>query len=198
MPYPCRPGRAATTVPLLGFEGIPVSSEDAVIVPPGYTAKVLIAWGDPRVERARLQAGRQQHGGRAGAAVGHAQRRRRVLPVPRLVRTTACWCRTTNTPTTGSCFRTATPNWTPEKTSEVAERARRVGHRDQERTPPEGMGRSWRPWDEHGQHWRRRRERRLESRPTVRIRAAALTGQNADEDRRTGRHSGVRTRRIRA
>ncbi len=33
--------------PLLGFEGVPVSSADAVTVPPGYTAKVLIAWGDP-------------------------------------------------------------------------------------------------------------------------------------------------------
>ena len=32
---------------LLGFEGIPVSSADAVVVPPGYTARVLIAWGDP-------------------------------------------------------------------------------------------------------------------------------------------------------
>lgn len=33
--------------PLLGFHGIPVSSADTVVVPPGYTAKVLIAWGDP-------------------------------------------------------------------------------------------------------------------------------------------------------
>ncbi|MFN0315414.1 MAG: PhoX family protein [Burkholderiales bacterium] len=32
---------------LLGFEGIPVSTADSVVVPPGYTAKVLIAWGDP-------------------------------------------------------------------------------------------------------------------------------------------------------
>jgi secreted PhoX family phosphatase len=32
---------------LLGFAGIPVSSADTVVVPPGYTAKVLIAWGDP-------------------------------------------------------------------------------------------------------------------------------------------------------
>ena len=38
-------GRGAQ--PLLGFAGIPVSSEDAVVVPPGYTAAVLIAWGDP-------------------------------------------------------------------------------------------------------------------------------------------------------
>ncbi len=32
---------------LLGFEGIPVSEVDAVVVPDGYTAKVLISWGDP-------------------------------------------------------------------------------------------------------------------------------------------------------
>jgi hypothetical protein len=32
---------------LLGFQGIPVSTADAVVVPPGYTAEVLIAWGDP-------------------------------------------------------------------------------------------------------------------------------------------------------
>jgi uncharacterized protein len=32
---------------LLGFTGIPVSSADTVVVPEGYTAKVLIAWGDP-------------------------------------------------------------------------------------------------------------------------------------------------------
>jgi secreted PhoX family phosphatase len=33
--------------PLLGFEGIPVSSADTVVVPEGYTARVLISWGDP-------------------------------------------------------------------------------------------------------------------------------------------------------
>ena len=32
---------------LLGFDGIPVSSADTVVVPAGYTAKVLISWGDP-------------------------------------------------------------------------------------------------------------------------------------------------------
>ncbi len=32
---------------LLGFEGIATSIEDAVKVPRGYTARVLIAWGDP-------------------------------------------------------------------------------------------------------------------------------------------------------
>jgi hypothetical protein len=33
--------------PLLGFQGILESDVDDVVVPPGYTARVLIAWGDP-------------------------------------------------------------------------------------------------------------------------------------------------------
>ena len=33
--------------PRLGFEGIAPSTEDRVVVPPGYRADVLIAWGDP-------------------------------------------------------------------------------------------------------------------------------------------------------
>jgi secreted PhoX family phosphatase len=41
------PAHAAAADPLLGFQGVAVSSADAVVVPPGYTAKVLIAWGDP-------------------------------------------------------------------------------------------------------------------------------------------------------
>jgi secreted PhoX family phosphatase len=38
-------GPPATT--LLGFTGIPTSNADTVVVPAGYTAEVLIAWGDP-------------------------------------------------------------------------------------------------------------------------------------------------------
>jgi secreted PhoX family phosphatase len=33
--------------PLLGFKPIAISSADTVVVPEGYTAEVLIAWGDP-------------------------------------------------------------------------------------------------------------------------------------------------------
>ena len=43
-----RPRReAASGRPLLGFTGIATSTADEVVVPPGYTAKVLIAWGEP-------------------------------------------------------------------------------------------------------------------------------------------------------
>ncbi len=33
--------------PLLGFQSIPISTADSVVVPDGYTAEVVIAWGDP-------------------------------------------------------------------------------------------------------------------------------------------------------
>jgi secreted PhoX family phosphatase len=44
---PVSAGSRAGHGPLLGFAGIPVSTADEVVVPPGYTARVLIAWGDP-------------------------------------------------------------------------------------------------------------------------------------------------------
>jgi uncharacterized protein len=37
----------ATGSALLGFTSVPLTGEDRVIVPPGYTATVLYAWGDP-------------------------------------------------------------------------------------------------------------------------------------------------------
>lgn len=41
------PRPSATLQPLLSFKGIEASAADTVIVPEGYSAKVLIAWGDP-------------------------------------------------------------------------------------------------------------------------------------------------------
>jgi secreted PhoX family phosphatase len=38
---------AAAGGPLLGFTGVAPSTLDQVVVPPGYTARVLISWGDP-------------------------------------------------------------------------------------------------------------------------------------------------------
>ena len=43
-----RPGTPAEAAPsLLGFKSVPVSTADTVVVPPGYSAEVLYAWGDP-------------------------------------------------------------------------------------------------------------------------------------------------------
>ena len=42
------PGCAAlTSGPLMGFKPIPVADDDALHVPQGYDARVLVAWGDP-------------------------------------------------------------------------------------------------------------------------------------------------------
>jgi hypothetical protein len=39
--------RPAEAADLFGFQGVPVSRADQVVVPPGYRADVLYAWGDP-------------------------------------------------------------------------------------------------------------------------------------------------------
>ena len=65
--------------PLLGFQGIPVSSRGHRRPSARLHRQGAHRVGRPRVEWAGLQAGRQQHCSRAGAAVGHAQRRRGVF-----------------------------------------------------------------------------------------------------------------------
>jgi len=39
--------KAASGSALLGFKAIPVSAEDKLVVPEGYTARPLLAWGTP-------------------------------------------------------------------------------------------------------------------------------------------------------
>ena len=34
-------------LPVLGFKGVPVSASDALVVPEGYVATVIAAWGEP-------------------------------------------------------------------------------------------------------------------------------------------------------
>ncbi len=40
-------GSPAASGPLLGFRSVPVSTADAVSVPPGYSVQVIAPWGDP-------------------------------------------------------------------------------------------------------------------------------------------------------
>ncbi|PSB06892.1 Tat pathway signal protein [filamentous cyanobacterium CCP2] len=40
-----RPANASS--PMLGFKAVPVSEADAIVVPEGYTARILMPWGEP-------------------------------------------------------------------------------------------------------------------------------------------------------
>src|SRR5258706_4874726 len=44
---PVQPLQAEAAEALFGFTGVPVSRDDTVVVPPGYRAEVLYAWGEP-------------------------------------------------------------------------------------------------------------------------------------------------------
>jgi secreted PhoX family phosphatase len=43
----CAGGPPASSGPLFTFKGIPVASNDAIVVPEGYVAEVIAAWGEP-------------------------------------------------------------------------------------------------------------------------------------------------------
>ena len=43
----CAGGPSAPSGPLFSFKGIPVASNDAIVVPEGYVAEVIAAWGEP-------------------------------------------------------------------------------------------------------------------------------------------------------
>lgn len=47
MPHPGKPGKPGSPAPLVGFSAIPVSVQDTIVVPEGYTAKTLAPWGHP-------------------------------------------------------------------------------------------------------------------------------------------------------
>ena len=85
-----RPARRATTTPALapsiGFKGIAVDASDKLLVPEGYTASVIAAWGEPVGVPGNMPAwlGDGSHSSsRAGGADGHAPRRHGVLPAQR-------------------------------------------------------------------------------------------------------------------
>jgi secreted PhoX family phosphatase len=48
---------AAATRPLLGFQAVPASVADTIVVPTGYKAEVLIAWEMPSSPMPRLCPG---------------------------------------------------------------------------------------------------------------------------------------------
>ena len=117
---------------LLGFTGVPISTADAVTVPPGYTAEVLYAWGDPISAGPAFKRGRKQ------------QRSRTSSP-RRACTTTACTSsrcpRAARAPThgllavnheytdDGLLHPGGMQPWTAEKVAEEPGRPRRLGGR---------------------------------------------------------------------
>jgi uncharacterized protein len=43
----CATGSAIGANPLIGFQGVPLSTKDAVVVPEGYVSQAMAAWGEP-------------------------------------------------------------------------------------------------------------------------------------------------------
>lgn len=48
---PAKPGKPGKDKKLLGFQAVPAGTDDKIVVPPGYTAQVLIPWGTPLSSR---------------------------------------------------------------------------------------------------------------------------------------------------
>ena len=157
--------------PLLGFEGIPVSSADTVVVPEGYTAEGADRVGrsgldGPRSCRMRATAAEHQawqwgmhndglvyfpiHGSHHGLLVQNNEYTDDVLLFP-----------------------DGTANWNGED-EQVAQRARRVDHRDRAGISDTGMGQA-----DAGEG------RRVARRPAVEVRAPHHR-QDADANRRAG------------
>ena len=66
----------------LGFKSIPVSTEDTVIVPPGYKAEVLFAWGDPISDGAAFDPSAQQSAAEQALQAGMHHDGMHYFPLP--------------------------------------------------------------------------------------------------------------------
>jgi hypothetical protein len=104
--------RAEAASTLFSFQGVPVSKADTVVVPPGYTAEVLFAWGDPvstgpafKADASNTAAEQTQQAG-----MHHDGMYFFPLPLARRTRPGDCSPSIMNTPMTGCCMLAA---WSP-------------------------------------------------------------------------------------
>ena len=65
-------GVSRSPVPAIGFKAVPLSAVDTLVVPDGYRAATLFAWGDPVGHVSGSPPFRFDAGNSAGAAGGHA------------------------------------------------------------------------------------------------------------------------------
>lgn len=93
--------------PLLGFQGVAVSDADSLVVPPRYSARVLVAWGDPvsngpefEQDGSNSAADQAQQWGMHNDGWCTSQSRDQRM---------ACSSKTMSTPMMGCCFAMASP-----------------------------------------------------------------------------------------
>jgi len=77
-------GNTPTSTPTskLGFTSIPVSTEDTVIVPSGYKAEVLFAWGDPISDGATFDSSAKQSAAEQALQAGMHHDGMHYFPLP--------------------------------------------------------------------------------------------------------------------
>jgi secreted PhoX family phosphatase len=80
--FPLPGQRAEASTPLFAFQGLPVSQADQVIVPPGYTAQVLYAWGEPISDGPAFKPDASNTAADHMVQAGYAPRRHLLLPAP--------------------------------------------------------------------------------------------------------------------
>ena len=126
--------------PLLGFKSIPPSPDDTVVVPPGYTARVLISWGDPVSDGPAFKPDASNSA--ADQAQQWGMHNDGVVYFP--LRGSRDGLLVQNNEYTDDVllFPDGTANWNAGEDGEVAERPRRQRHRD-----PRGRGGGGDEWE---------------------------------------------------
>jgi uncharacterized protein len=104
-PLPGQHTEAST--PLFAFQGLPVSQADQVIVPPGYTAQMLYAWGEPISDGPAFKPDASNTAADQMVQAGMSHDGIYFFPLPM---GTVFWPSTTNTPMMGCCMSAA---WSP-------------------------------------------------------------------------------------
>ena len=122
------PAQAHGTEAELGFTGIAVSAADTVVVPEGYTARVLIAWGDPI---SKGPAFRQDASNTADEQAHQwGMHNDGVVYFPIDGSRHGLLVQNHEYTDDGLLFPDGVANWTRGENQQVPQRSRRVGHRD--------------------------------------------------------------------
>ena len=160
--------------PLLGFQGIAVSTADTVVVPQGYTAEVLIAWGDPVSNGPEFK--QDASNSAADQALQWGMHNDGVVYFPIDGSRHGLLVQNNEYTDDGLLFPDGIANWNEEKTNKCSQRPWRLDHRNQQGWSPRRLSRRRRsPWTRTTANgtWCVRRSTRAASPARPRSRSAA-------------------------